>query len=276
MKARIVSEQRPVDIIVAGFSDFLAKNPNSAVTLERSYFDAICNHIMNYVQKSLRLTENQLRIFFKTHKDVLKSLVDTINDEIMQGQQFCDFVEPIMGLGQKNILAIGNGPTCAQSTLMVSELNPKLLTAIDPYVFGPRSMLDGRIENIKKPFTSDKRANPLKGTDIARYDAIVSNMCCDAMEDMIAQSEKYKKPYFGTLCTGKRCNYNSIDGEKFKRLNDRYLFFKNFYNANVILDKSFRLLNSLAVTNINSFPTDRFSKLSDEEIANIELIPATF
>jgi hypothetical protein len=273
MKARISQQpkQNALLLFVDAYSDFLAKNSKETLIMdERKFFDAMLEHIVEFVKRKNRLTETQAMEFFHTNKEQFKSLTDTIFQELTDGQIFCDFVNPINEVhNQNNILAVGTGPTCAQSILVANQLTPKLLTAIDPNTFGPSAMQNGTIQNIKRPFISDSRARNGVGTDITNCDAIITDKCCNALEDIIAQSKKYDKPYFGSLCASENCNYAVIDGTRFKSLNERYLYLKNHYDANIVLDNnSSGIISNLGITNIKNLDS-RYSKLSDSEIADL-------
>ena len=105
-------------------------------------------------------------------------------------QQFADIVSKISGTNV-SILDVGAGDIPYSSILLADEKSA-VATMDRKFEFGPDVLERLNVDTKMQYFT--------EGTDISKYDLVVGQRPCSAIEKMVKECVKQNKPYFIELC----------------------------------------------------------------------------
>lgn len=184
------------------------------------------DNFKNHKNKDNNSNEEEREIRAKVHKVVTPLAVLKYKFYTHEQETYVKNVEDILGSEKKKILDIGSGEIPYSSFLLAHD-NMGKIDSMDLFTLSDRT-----IENLDCTPHNEYFADD---TDIKYYDFIIANRACSAIEPIVKQCAKAKKPYFMRLC---HCEApgGTIDGWKEYLKNiDSKIHFEDDYAFNLDL-----------------------------------------
>lgn len=198
-------------------------------TLAQEFKEFVLDHIDDFKNPKSHESndEKEREIRANVHKIVTPLAVLKYKFYTREQEAYVKNVEDVLGGEKKKILDIGSGEIPYSSFLLAHD-NMGKIDSMDLFTISDRTIENLGCTPHNEYFVDD--------TDIKYYDFIVANRACSAIEPIVKQCVKAKKPYLMKLC---HCEApgGTIDGwkEYLKNIDNGIQFGENDYAFNLDL-----------------------------------------